>query len=395
MDSFLRKELLRDTVYCLSDGRKDRELSCRKAKFYIQMVMISVFSLIVIGLAFVLSTTYSLSLHKFGNPFVLFGRQFLWVVVGIVAMLVFSRIDTSVYGKFVKFILLFGILISILPFIPGVGKARGDAYRWINLGILNISSSEIVKMVLILYISVVLSRKKDKSNFLNVFLPIFVVSVLFFVVVSLQLDVSMAFLVLVSSIVIMYVGGIPPLQVILTVLVSFFFILLFGEKFPYLQNRILAFLDPWSDPFGRGYHSIYMVKSFQNGVFGVGVGNGSIKEKYLPEAHTDSVFAVIGEEAGLIGALVVLTLFTTFFYYSLKLAVEVEDLYRSSLIVGFSTVISVWAIVNIIVNIGLLPPTGTNLPLLSYGGANMVTSLAGVGIIYRCYREFSTCRKDT
>ena len=361
--------------------------SVKRAFFYVQMVFISAFSLIAIGLAFVLSSTYSLSLQKFGSPFFLFIKQLMWVAVGIVFMYVFTKIDTSLYIKYVKLILLFGIIFSLLPFLPNLGKSRGDAFRWVNLGFISISASEVVKVILILYISVVLSKKRDKKSFFNSFLPMFIVSVLFFIIISLQLDVSMAFLILITSVIMMYVGGIPLFQIVLTVLVSSFFILFLGEKFPYIQNRVFAFLDPWSDPFGRGYHLIYMLKSFQSGIFGVGIGNGTIKLK-LPEAHTDSIFSVIGEEAGLFGVLLVILFMTLMFFYSLKLAMEVRSIYRSLLVIGFSSTVSIWGLVSILVNIGLLPPTGTNLPLLSYGGANLVTSLIGLGIIYRCYKEY-------
>ncbi|MFN4245253.1 MAG: FtsW/RodA/SpoVE family cell cycle protein [Brevinematia bacterium] len=365
----------------------DDVISRKRASNYIQVILLSVFSLVSIGLAFILSSTYSFSLQKFGNPFVLFSRQLIWVTVGLFFMYLFSKIDTSLYAKYIKLILLFGLIIGLLPFVPGLGKSRGEALRWINLGFIDISSSEVVKVVLILYISVTLSKKKDKKNFFNSFLPVFIVSILFFVLISLQLDISMAFLILLTSIILMYVGGIPAFQIIVTALVSSFFILFLGERFHYIQNRIFAFLDPWSDPFGKGYHSIYMIKSFQNGIFGVGIGNGTIKLR-LPESHTDSIFAVIGEETGLIGTFTVIFFLTIMFFYSLKLAAELNDIYRSLLIVGFASVISVWGVVSMLVNVGLLPPTGTNLPLLSYGGANLVTSLAGLGVIYRCYKEY-------
>lgn len=383
---YLNKFVTKQLPFQKNVGRLDDNLS-RELSFYIQMIIVVAFSLVVIGLTFILSSTYSISIQKYGNPFSLFLRQLLWVGVGILLMLVFSRIDTSLYSKFVKVILLIGIVVSLLPFVPGVGKARGDAYRWINLGILNVSSSEIVKMVLIIYISVVLSRKTDKKNFFSAFLPIFIVAVFFFGVISLQMDVSMAFLILLSSLVVMYVGGVPLTQIILTFIISLSFTFLVSDKLSYLHNRITAFLDPWSDPFGKGYHYISMLKSFQNGIFGVGIGNGVIKDKYLPEAHTDSIFSVIAEETGIIGTLLVVFLIVMLFYYSIKLAVSIDDTYRSLLVIGFASIISIWGLVNILVNIGLLPPTGTNLPLVSYGGANIVTSFVALGIIYRCYKE--------
>lgn len=390
MDGFINKELPKQNTKLLISP-KDKDESIQKStSFYIQMIMISTFSLITIGLAFILSSTYTLSLSRFGNPLSLFLKQLFWVGIGTILMYIFTKIDTSLYSKLVKFLLILGIIVGILPFIPGIGKAKGEALRWINLGFLTISSSEVIKVITIIYISVVLSRKKEKKNFLNVFLPLFIIVTLFFILVSLQLDLSMAFLILTVSIILMFVGGVPLTQILLTVIVSSIFIFLFlGEKFTYLQSRITGFLDPWSDPFGKGYHYIYMIKSFQSGLLGKGIGNGIIKDKYLPEPHTDSIFAVISEETGLLGSITVIILIVILFYYSLKLASEINDNYKSLLIIGFSSTIAIWGLVNILVNIGLMPPTGTNLPLISYGGANMITSLIGIGIIYRCYREFT------
>lgn len=390
MDGFINKELPKQNTKLLISPKDKDESIQKRTSFYIQMIMISTFSLITIGLAFILSSTYTLSLSRFGNPFSLFLKQLFWVGIGTILMYIFTKIDTSLYSKLVKFLLILGIIVGILPFIPGIGKAKGEALRWINLGFLTISSSEVIKVITIIYISVVLSRKKEKKNFLNVFLPLFIIVTLFFILVSLQLDLSMAFLILTVSIILMFVGGVPLTQILLTVIVSSIFIFLFlGEKFTYLQSRIIGFLDPWSDPFGKGYHYIYMIKSFQSGLLGKGIGNGIIKDKYLPEPHTDSIFAVISEETGLLGSITVIILIVILFYYSLKLASEINDNYKSLLIIGFSSTIAIWGLVNILVNIGLLPPTGTNLPLISYGGANMITSLIGIGIIYRCYREFT------
>lgn len=390
MDGFINKELPKQNTKLLISPKDKDESIQKRTSFYIQMIMISTFSLITIGLAFILSSTYTLSLSRFGNPFSLFLKQLFWVGIGTILMYIFTKIDTSLYSKLVKFLLILGIIVGILPFIPGIGKAKGEALRWINLGFLTISSSEVIKVITIIYISVVLSRKKEKKNFLNVFLPLFIIVTLFFILVSLQLDLSMAFLILTVSIILMFVGGVPLTQILLTVIVSSIFIFLFlGEKFTYLQSRITGFLDPWSDPFGKGYHYIYMIKSFQSGLLGKGIGNGIIKDKYLPEPHTDSIFAVISEETGLLGSITVIILIVILFYYSLKLASEINDNYKSLLIIGFSSTIAIWGLVNILVNIGLLPPTGTNLPLISYGGANMITSLIGIGIIYRCYREFT------
>ncbi|MGC8870110.1 MAG: FtsW/RodA/SpoVE family cell cycle protein [Brevinematia bacterium] len=358
-----------------------------KLTYYVYIIVFLCSSLLVIGLTFVFSASYSLSLNRYGNPFYVFFKQILWVIVGFMAMFIFTKVDTSLYKKWIKLIVFVGIIIGLLPFVPGIGKSKGEAMRWINLGFFTISSSEILKLVLPLYISVVLSRKENKKNFVKVFLPIFIVTIFFFLLISLQLDLSSALLVLATGVIVMYVGGVPLFQIVITIVFSSFFILFWGEKYVYIQNRIFSFLDPWSDPFNRGYHYIYMLKSFENGILGLGLGNGIIKEKYLPEPHTDSIFAVVGEETGLIGTMLILISLVLIFFYSAKLAVNVNDSYKSPLIIGLSSTISLWGVVNVLVNLGLLPPTGTSLPLISYGGSNVITSLIALGIIYRVYKE--------
>lgn len=358
-----------------------------KLTYYVSGIVFSTFLLLIIGLTFVFSSSYSLSLNRYGNPFYIFFKQIIWVIIGLIMMFLFTKIDTNLYRKWLKMLVLLGIIVSILPFVPGLGKSKGEAVRWINLGIITLSSSEVIKLILPLYLSIVLSRKKDKKNFVDVFLPMFIVTVFFFLIVSMQLDLSSALLILITGVVVMYVGGIPLYQIVLTIMVSSLIVFFWGERYIYVQNRIFSFLDPWVDPFNRGYHYIYMLKSFQSGVFGKGLGNGIIKETSLPEPHTDSIFAVIGEETGLIGTTLILVFLVLIFFYSAKLAIEVNDNYKSTLIMGLASVISVWGIVNVFVNLGLLPPTGTNLPLVSYGGSNVVTSLIAVGIIYRIYKE--------
>jgi|GEM_PF-1260768 cell division protein FtsW len=365
--------------------RKSIELN--KVNFWMELFTISLSVLLIIGIVFSLSSSYSLSNRIYNNPFQIFLRQLLWFAIGILGMLITTRISTSFYSKYIKLIVLFGIIIGILPFIPGIGKGKGEAMRWVNLGVFSFSSSEVMKLILAIYLPVVISRKGDTKKFLNSFLPLFIVTVTFFFIVSLQLDLSNAILILVCAIILMFIGGIPLSHIVITLSTSLLMVFLWTEKFNYIQDRILAFVDPWSDPFNKGYHSIQFLKVFGNGIFGAGLGNGIMKEKYLPEPHTDSIFSVIVEETGLVGSLITIAALTIFFISAMKLASMVNDKYKSLLIVGMASLISIWAISNIMVATLIIPPTGTNFPFLSYGGTNTIVSFLSVGIIYRVYKE--------
>jgi len=302
-------------------------------------------------------------------------------------MLVTMKIPTSFYSKYIKLIVLLGIIIGILPFIPGIGKSKGEAVRWVNFGLFSFSSSEVMKLALALYLPVVISRKGDTKNFFTSFLPLFIVTVTFFLMVSLQLDLSNAILMLGCALLVMFLGGVPLRHILITLFTSFVIIFLLSERFRYIQDRLFAFLDPWSDPFNKGYHTIQFLKVFSNGILGTGLGNGIIKEKYLPEPHTDSIFSVIIEETGLVGSLITIASLCMYFISSINLARLVADKYKVLLVFSISSLSVIWAIANIMVATLLIPPTGTNFPFLSYGGTNTIVSFMSVGIIYRVYIE--------
>ncbi len=343
---------------------------------------------IVLSLVFVYSSSCFISEKLYGDSLEITKKHVIWMFLGISAFFVFSKVDTSIYKKYIKQILALGIIIGLLPFIPGVGKMRGEAIRWINLGFISINTSELIKIVLVLYISSVISIKKDKRSFLRTFLPIFIVTVTFFVIISFQLDISTAFLIFLTAVIVMYVSEIPIRYIILTTLAIAIFLYLWIPNLSYIQARLVSFVDPWSDPFNKGYQSIMFMESFGNGAMGVGIGNGVLKNGRIPEPHTDSLFAVITEEIGFIGGIFVVLLYAIFFILSLKAGRKMNDPYRSPMVIGFASMISVWSLGQIAVVSGVLPPTGVNLSFLSYGGANMLTSCIVLAIIYRSILEF-------
>ena len=364
-----------------------KSVNVSKLNFWIEVFTISFITLVIIGVVFSLSASYALSNKLYNNPFFIFLKQLLWFALGIFAMLVTMKIPTSFYSKYIKLIVLLGIIIGILPFIPGIGKSKGEAVRWVNFGLFSFSSSEVMKLALAIYLPVVISRKGDTKNFFTSFLPLFIVTVTFFLMVSLQLDLSNAILMLGCALLVMFLGGVPLRHILITLFTSFVIIFLLSERFRYIQDRLFAFLDPWSDPFNKGYHTIQFLKVFSNGILGTGLGNGIIKERYLPEPHTDSIFSVIIEETGLVGSLITIASLCMYFISSINLARLVADKYKVLLVFSISSLSVIWAIANIMVATLLIPPTGTNFPFLSYGGTNTIVSFISVGIIYRVYIE--------
>ncbi len=378
----LEKKALRDL-----SSSKVKPIDASKLSFWVEVFTISFSALVIIGVVFSLSSSYALSNKLYNNPFFIFLRQLLWFGLGLLVMLITMKVPTSFYSRYVKFIVLLGIIVGILPFIPGLGKSKGEAIRWVNLGLFSFSSSEVMKLSLAIYLPVVISRKSDTKNFFTSFLPLFIVTVTFFFIVSLQLDLSNAVLMLGSALLVMFLGGIPLRHILITLFTSLVIIFLLSEKFRYIQDRLFAFLDPWSDPFDKGYHTIQFLKVFSNGVLGTGLGNGIIKERYLPEPHTDSIFSVIIEETGLVGSLITIISLVMYFVSAINLARLVNDKYKALLVFSMASLIVIWAIANMMVATLLIPPTGTNFPFLSYGGTNTVISFVSVGIVYRVFIE--------
>ncbi|MEJ5363008.1 MAG: putative lipid II flippase FtsW [Spirochaetota bacterium] len=353
-------------------------------------LFIVAFILIGIGIAMTYSASALFAERTFGDSLYFLKRQLLWSFIGFIVMMFVQQIDYRNYQQYTKIMLAFTLVTLVLVLIPGVGISVKGSSRWLGYGLLRFQPSELVKLFIVIYFAKVFSYEHQRDiNVLQLLLPLLIVGV-FFLLIMLQPDFGTAIDVAIISVVLLFVSGFPLIYMLgLAVLsVPMFYLLIYQVE--YRRDRILAFLDPWSDRFGKGYHIIQSFIAFKlGGLLGAGLGSGTQKIKRLPEPHTDFIFAVIAEETGLLGTFSVVILYLLFFYFGAKIALRAPDEYGRLLAMGLTLLVTVQAFLNISVVIGVLPTTGIPLPFISYGGSSLVVTMIGTGILLNIskYRE--------
>lgn len=347
------------------------------------VLFLTVLVLLSIGLIMVFSSSEYATMVRYGDSFYFFKRQLLWALLGLAAMFFMMNFDYFRLKRWIGLIVLTGFILLVAVLIPGVGVVVNGARRWIDIGFMYFSPAELVKLCLIMFVAFGLSKKGEKlGSFKEGLLPYLVVMAAAAGLILLQPDLGTA-IVLSGTIFIMFfaagarlshLGGLAGLGVVAVALAIYFE--------PYRMRRFLAFLDPEADPQGTGYHiiqSLYALGS--GGLFGVGLGQSKQKFLYLPENHTDFIFAITGEELGFIGASLVVLLFIMFVWRGLKIAVTSPDPFASLLAAGITSGISLQALINMGVVTGSMPVTGVPLPFISYGGTSLLFTLMGIGIV--------------
>jgi len=328
---------------------------------------------------------------KFNNPNYFLKRQLTWSFISLLTLIIFVFIDHSLFEKVQKYFVFVIIILLILLLLPSLRKIGivHPSKRWFIINNIGFQPSEFAKIVLILYLSSIMSKKGEKINdFYRGFLPPFIVILIIAFLVFLEPDFSTAFMLFFISITMLFVTGIRTIS-----LVSLFFVsvpalfLMIGEK-GYRKERIIGFLNPWSDPTDKGYQIIQSFKAFDFGGFsGAGLGRSIQKMRYLPVPHTDFIFAIIAEELGYIGALFVIFLYMMFAYRGFRIASFQRDSFSFFLAFGITSLIIWQAIFNIAVVTGLLPSTGISLPFLSYGGSSLLSNSIISGILLNLSRK--------
>ncbi len=350
-----------------------------------------VFVLTGIGLAMSYSASAAYAQRVFHDSFYFLKRQFVWCIIGFAALYVFQRIDYREYAKYTKLMLLISFLVLLLVFVPGLGKTVKGSSRWLSLGHISMQPSEFIKIFLVIYLAKVFTAEHDTviSNVLRLLVPMLITAIIF-VLILLQPDFSTAIGVLLVSVLMLFVSGFPFAYLVTLALLSvpMFYLLIYQVS--YRRARLLAFFNPWSHRYGIGYHVIQSFIAFKiGGFFGVGLGNGTQKIQRLPEPHTDFVFAVIAEEAGLVGTAIVVILFCLLGLRGIKIALGAPDEFGRLLAVGLTLTVCLQAFINIAVVSGRLPATGIPLPLISYGGSSFISTMIACGILLNIsrYRE--------
>ena len=339
------------------------------------ILFVIIFTLAGAGIAMSYSASAVYALNIFKDSFFFLKKQIVWVIIGFIILLIFQEIDYRVYKKYTKLMLLASFILLIVVHIPGIGHSAKGSTRWIGLGPLSIQPSEFVKVFMVFYLVKVFSSDKKGNYVIQFLIPMIIIAIIF-VMIMMQPDFGTAMDLLIVSVLILFVSGFPLFYLISLFVISIPMFYLLIYQVGYRRERILAYLDPWKDRFGNGYHIIQSFIAFKKGgLFGVGLGNGSQKLSRLPEPHTDFIFAVLAEELGLIGTLIILFLYVAVFWRGLKISINAPDEFGKLLAIGLSLLIVIQAFINLGVVCGSLPTTGIPLPFLSYGGSSLISNM--------------------
>ena len=335
------------------------------------------------GLIMVGSASPIISLGLYGSPWAILIRQAMWMGVGLGALLACSRVDyrrwRSIRGPLV--IVTLGLLVLVL--VPHLGVAAGGSSRWIGFGELRLQPSELMKLAMAVFAADLLARRADRTaDPKMVLVPVLAVLGISSVLILKQPDMGTALVLCCIAFGILFMGGVPMGPIVKVLLGFGALAVVVGLADPYRRDRILSFLNPGANKSGSGYQVWQSLIGLGSGhLFGLGLGGGRQKWGLLPNAHTDFIFSVVGEELGLIGAVLVLALFFAVAWFGFRAATSAPDRFGSLLAVGVTIWITSQAVINIGAVVGVLPVTGIPLPFISFGGSSLVVTMAAVGIL--------------
>jgi cell division protein FtsW len=349
------------------------------------VLLIVTLALVSIGIVMVYSTSAILAGDRFGDPYYFLKRQLLFAGIGSILMIFMIFFNHEVLKKFAYPLLIFSILLLIAVLIPGIGIRAGGAMRWIRIQSFSFQPSEFAKLGLIIFMAYFLTKKEEKiRSFSFGFLPTLLFSGLVIALVVKEPDFGAALFLGVMVFLLLFVSGARVIYIAGAILMSIPVIYYFLIHAAYRTKRLISFIRPWEDPTGTSFQIIQSFLSFgSGGLFGLGLGEGRQKLFFLPAPHTDFIFSVIGEELGLVGALIVVLLFLILTLRGIQISISHEERFSAYLALGITLMISLQAVINMGVVLGLLPTKGLPLPLVSYGGTSLITNLVGIGILLR------------
>ena len=352
------------------------------------ILLISVIVISLFGLLMIYSASYVWAEYKFDDPYKFLKTQTIFLFLGYIIMFIISKIDYRKYLK--KSNLIFGVcfLLLILVLIPGIGTVRNGSRSWFGIGGFGIQPSEFTKLGLIIFTSKYLSKNsKELRSIVKGVFPILFVLFSVFGLIMLQPDFGTGVVIVVSIIVLLFVSGVKMGFFVKIGILGLIGIVVLIVIAPYRMERIVSFLNPWSDPLGSGFQIIQSLYAIgPGGLLGFGLGNSIQKHFYLPEPQTDFIFSIISEEFGFMGVLIVATLFITIIYQGIKISIKCEDSFGKYLSFGIIFSLAFQTLLNLMVVVGLIPVTGVTLPFLSYGGSSLLITMVSMGIVLNISR---------
>ena len=356
------------------------------------LLVLVTLGLVAFGLVMVYSASSARALLSADAPSYYLKRQAIYAVMGLVALVILSRLDFHRLRRATQPLLAvtFVLLVAVLV----VGTAVNGARRWIPIGFMNFQPSELAKLVLALWTAALLARKPAPRTLGELAKPIGVVVGLACALILIEPDLGTAIAIAIMVSAILVVSGTRLRLLASATGIATGIVLLAIWLEPYRRERIFSFLDPWHDPQGAGFQAVQsMIALGSGGFFGVGLGESVQKIYYLPEASTDMIFAIVGEELGLIGAMGVIAAFAVFAYAGFNIALHCRDPFGKRLAAGITALICGQAAVNVSAVMGIAPLTGIPLPFVSYGGSSLVVGLAAVGILLNIASNHAVVRE--
>ena len=345
-------------------------------------------ALLVFGSIMVGSASMEIGLRDYDNPFHLVATHHIYIFLGLLAFVFVLGLPMIFWERMSWVFLIISLLLLITVLLPGFGKEVNGSTRWIQIGPINLQGSEFVKLFFLVYLAKSLDNKTDdaSSKPRNLFAPIFFLGIIVLLLMQ-QPDFGASIVLIFASVAVLYLSGVSSRFLIPLGFLILIFIMIFSLIQPYRFERIISFFDPWHDPFGSGYQLTQALIAFGRGEWlGLGLGNSIQKLFFLPEAHTDFIFSIIGEELGFVGAASVVLLFLILVIRGLSIGNSARSKgmnFHSSLAYGISILLGVQSVVNLGVNLGVLPTKGITLPFISYGGNSLVVCLVMVAILLR------------
>ncbi len=355
-------------------------------------IVLSFGILALIGLVMVTSASIGIADAQLHDPFFYGKRQFLRLLMGVMLIWTTYRIPTRLWQRHGMMLMLLSLVLLLLVLIPGVGRSVNGSTRWLNLGVFTVQVSELTKLFLIIYLSGYLLRRSDEvkmqwKGFIKPMLILALASAL----LLLEPDFGAAAVLLMTGLGMMFLGGVRIRQFIVFVFGTLVIMVMMARLAPYRMARIATFLDPWADPYHNGFQltqSLIAVGS--GGIWGAGLGGSIQKLFYLPEAHTDFLFAIYAEEFGLVGIVLLVMLYAWFVlrcFGIARMALHSGKAFGAYLAYGVGLLVTIQAVINMGVNMGALPTKGLTLPFISYGGNSILIMCFAVGLVLRVHYE--------
>jgi cell division protein FtsW len=344
---------------------------------------ITVAVLVLVGIVMVFSSSAVYALEKYDDTYYFLKRQAAWCLLGTGALFVAKKLDYHKLHQHTYLIMLTTFLLLLAVMFPEVSREAGGARRWLTFMGLSFQPSELAKFTLVLFIAKSLVKRADKlRNFAYGYLPNLVVLGFFFIPILFQPDFGTAIIICMVTFTMLFVAGLRKKFLFLSVLALIPFIAAAIMGAEYRTRRIISFLDPWQDPSNSGFQAIQSFYAFgRGGYWGTGLGASHQKLFYLPEAHTDFIFSVIGEELGFLGTTAIILLFSILIWRGFTIACRAKDPFGTHLATGLTLLIGFQAFINLGVTVGLLPTKGLTLPFISMGGSSMLITMLSVGVL--------------